>query len=475
MNLTTNKRTHYLLWALSLLIASVLWYLFLKSDGLRGGMDSYNHYLIAKYSFKHPELLLDYWGKPVYNLIAAPFSQFGIGGVVVLNIICLISSAWLAYYTAIRLGLKQAWLAFVLCLFSPIFLDQTISGLTEPLNALLLMGCIYLFATERWHAGLLLAGFLPFARSEGFVILAVLIFYVVLVRRDLRSLLLVLVGSLLFNLIGWYIEGKPFWVITENPYIKFQLSGDNVCGSGPIWHYLRWSHVTFGLLTSILIVTGAFRILLRAIRDRAIHLDLLVLAIFSAYFLAHTLIWALGMMGSCGYIRVMVVIAPLGVLIAVRGLEFIPKFRWRSAVIALFLAFVLYEPYKYYNYLYPVQITEEQQLYVEMYDWIKDTEYNDRSWMYMYPYLSMISNRDPSDSKEHIELWNTSLPYIEKGTVVIWDAHFGPNESRIPLESLLNSENYRLLRTFKPAKAILTLNNYEFEIYVFEKLVEKES
>ena len=106
----------------------------------------------------------------------------------------------------------------------------------------------------------LISGFLPYARTEGFVILAVILFFILFVKRDFKAFGFVLIGSLFFNTLGWIIEGKPFWIITENPYIKFQLSGENVCGSGSFFHYFRWGHATFGMLTMVLMAIGSIAI-----------------------------------------------------------------------------------------------------------------------------------------------------------------------------------------------------------------------
>ena len=112
--LNQKKIDSYLLVTFSILISVFLFLLAFESNGLSGGSDSYNHYLIAKNSWTYPSLFMDQWGKPIYNLIASPFAQFGLSGVIFLNILCLIFSGLLVYKTTFKLNLKFAFLGFLL-------------------------------------------------------------------------------------------------------------------------------------------------------------------------------------------------------------------------------------------------------------------------------------------------------------------------------------------------------------------------
>ena len=462
---------------LSVIVAVLLYVLFSYSEGLQGGMDSYNHYLIAKYSFKHPSLLLDYWGKPVYNFIALPFTQFGLNGSVILNILCLIGSSIFCFGIANKLGSKLPILAFFLCLLSPIFLDNTISSLTEPLNAFLLTWTLYLLLKERWAWGAIIAGFLPYARSEGFIIAAVIGLYLLFYEKNYKAVLLLLAGSIILNFTGWIIEGKPFWIITENPYLKFELSGGNICGSGSFIHYFRWGHVTFNLSVCLLLVASVFYLIKDLIAKQANKTVALITAIFVAYFAAHTVIWGIGMMGSCGYIRVMTVIAPLAAILGSLAFERLAKGLkpiLKNALLVLLFANAIYAPIKYYAYLYPLELSQEQNEFKKVYEFLNESQYTNSSWAYMYPYLSLMSNRDPWDKEEHIELWLTSLPYMDQGTIVIWDAHFGQNEGQIKEDYLRNNPEYELIEEFYPKESFSTQGGYPFHILVFKKLSSKK-
>lgn len=446
-------------------------------------MDSYNHYLIAKYSWQHPELFLDQWGKPLYNIIASPFAQLGLTGAVVFNILCLIGCSVLSYLISKDLDFQRPYLVYILVLFSPIFLDNIISSLTEPLCAFLVTWCIYLVSKDKLISGAILVGLLPYARSEGFIVLFVVGLYLILVKRRYRTIPFLLLGTFIFNCLGWLIEGDPFWVITQNPYISFELSGRNVCGSGGLSHYFYAGHYTFGTLTCVLIALAApvllFRLYLKQVGLTKFYKILLLLVTFGLYFGAHVFIWWQGMMGSCGYVRVMVVIAPIGALLAVYCFDFIVEkilglFTKSSLIKNLItiglILYAIYIPYRYYSYRYPLSISKEQEQYVKAADWLRQQNLETRRLIYLYPYLSVLTDSDPYDKEKHLDLWASTFAFTQNGDILIWDSHFGPNESNTPLERLEQDTSWVKIHKIIPDEQIITLNRADFEIHIFEKI-----
>ncbi|MFT5481183.1 MAG: hypothetical protein ACI9UJ_002294 [bacterium] len=465
------------------------YYVATLSPGVEGGMDSYNHYLISRFSWVHPkELLLDQWGKPLYNILASPFAQFGMMGVVTFNILLLIGTAWLAYFIAQKLHFKFAWIAFILCLSSPIWFDNTITGLTEPLNAFLLMVVLYLFTTKRTFTAAIVAGFLPFARSEGYVIIAVIGFYLLFVVKEYRAFGLLLVGSIVMNFVGWMVEGNPFWIYDTNPYIKYQIESsikkENICGNGILLHYAKALPYVLGKARMLLFAIGLALVSLRYIRRPKEHTNQLLFylcaGIFALYFVVHSIIWYKGTMGSCGYARVMVVIEPLAAIIMAVTLEmvlqwlhkiFVGSRKWLIYVMtALLLGYIVYEPIKIYGHKYPIDISDEQKLFVEVADWYNVQKYDDRMKYFLYPYFNILTDIDPKDTDHFIEIWSFDIRYAPKGSIVIWDGHFSPNEGNVPLEMLQNHQDFVEIKSFYPVKAFKTLNDYNFEIHVFERI-----
>jgi hypothetical protein len=480
--LNQNKIDNYLLITFSIVISALLILLTSQSSGLSGGSDSYGHYLIAKNSWNHPSLFLDQWGKPLYNLIASPFAQFGLNGVIAFNILCLLFSGLLVYKISRKLRLDIAFLGFLLTILSPVFLDNTISSLTEPLCALLVILTVYLFVFKKYTSTAILAGFLPYARSEGFIVLGIVALILILFKNQYKVVPYLFVGSVFLNTLGWIIDGDPFWVVTQNPYINFELSGVNICGNGGLFHYLYAGHYTFGFFVCIILLLTVSYFFGKLILNKKTkeHSMILIIMIFLAYFGAHVFIWWKGMMGSCGYVRVMTVIAPVVSLIVVYGMtklnnlvfSLTPKYGKiiTKTLTTLLIINTIYTPYRYYSYRYPLAISEEQEEYHKLLDWYKNQNFEQRTKIYLYPYFSIIADIDPYNQKEHLDFWASSLQFTKKGDILIWDSHFGPNESGTPLADLESNKSWKKINKIIPEHTLLTMNNQPFEIHVFEKI-----
>jgi hypothetical protein len=464
---------------------SLVMYLASLSEGVNGGEDSYNHYLIAKYSWKYPsDLLLDQWGKPIYNILASGFAQFGLLGLTFFNVLLWIASAWFVYWICKELGFKHAVIGFVLSLASPIFFDNLISGLTEPLFAFLLTLTVLLFVKDKLIPAAIIAGFLPYARSEGYVILAALGFYLIFIKKEFKPFLYLILGSVVLNFIGWAAEGDPFWIYTSNPYIHAQVENKQICGSGGALHYVRSLSWMMSKPRLFLFVLGGliltFTYLNNRKSDTQNKLVYVVLGTYALYFFVHSAIWYFGKMGSCGYQRVMLVIEPLAAILMAYPLEKLTK--WLSQVLpkklyllikvaGVLLAFyVLYQPWKIFKNNYPIEISKEQQLMVEVKDWYVEQGFEDRRKYFLFPFFNVIADIDPGDKERFIEIWSFDHHYAPVGSVVIWDGHFGPNEGQIPLEFLETHPDFKKIKSFYPNKPFKTLNDYDFEVHVFERV-----
>lgn len=468
----------YIALVISFIAGGIFWWLHKISPGLMGGMDSYEHFLISKYSWEYSYLFLDQWGKPLYTIFSSPFAQFGLSGVVFFNILCLVGTALFTFDIARIYRLNYPLLALIFVLFLPIFFDVIVSGLTEPFNAFVLALCLWLFAKEKYAWAAVISGFLPFVRSEGFVIIAAIGFYLVFIKRKYKYFVFLLVGSVVFNFIGWFIEGAPLWIFTNNPYIKAQVNDQNLCGSGSWYHYLRLTNAITGIWLGIFTAIGALGILFsRLIKNNKSQkiLDLFWIygGILVLYYCAHSFIWWKGVMGSCGYIRVMAVLAPVFAIMALFGLNQIAKniFGYKRVLILVFVLLntIFYKPILSNMSKYPLNIDAEQKLFIEVADWLKSSSYNDRPKVYLFPYLSVLMDVNHFDESHHKHFWHSEEWFFQSGDILIWDAHFGPNESRTPLKKITSDSSFKLIKKFKADPPSKTVNDLDFEVYVFEK------
>lgn len=92
-------------------------------------------------------------------------------------------------------------------------------------------------------------------------------FYLVVIEKQYKSLIWFVAGPIIFNAIGWMVEGDPLWIITNNPYIKAQVKGLNLCGSGSLFHYVKLSRFIFSLTGSVLVILGTLSALFYVVKS----------------------------------------------------------------------------------------------------------------------------------------------------------------------------------------------------------------
>ena len=64
---------------------------------------------------------------------------------------------------------------------------------------------------------------------------------------------------------------------------------------------------------------------------------------------------------------------------------------------------------------------------------------------------------------------------MKVGEIVIWDAHFGPNEGQMPLENLMNTPGFKLIHLTREHEPFIVLGGYTYEIYFFQRVPTDEA
>ncbi len=481
MALETSKifgKELLLVGALMLLLAVFFIFLALASEGVYGGADTYLHYSIAHYAFKHPHLFVDHWGKPLFTALASPFAQMGFVGLQVFNIIISLLSALLSYKVCKLLKLQYAWLSIILILFAPVYFILVFTGLTETLFGFVLILGVYLFFRKKYFLAALVISFLPFARTEGFIILPLFALALVSEKKWLPILLLP-AGFAFYSLVGYFHYHDFLWFFTQNPY----TGAVDIYGRGSLWHFVVSCPEIFGVGATLLILCGIIGFISPFIsQKKSGHLPvtevLLVLLPASLYFAAHSYLWWKGLNGSLGLIRVIAGIIPLTGIIGLKGanlfLPFIQKQTKTFILIGVFLfGFIIYEPFRLYSLPFPNG--PEEKVLDEAARWIEKEKLDQHKMYSVNSYLFFKLNCDPYDNNKV----SMSFPpqeqisnYVLPGELVIWDAHFGPNEGRIDLNSLLNNKYFLLRAIFLPDQSFVTMGGRPYEVYVFQRTTD---
>jgi len=463
----------------SFLILGVLFLFFaiisILSQGVYGGADNYVHYRIARYSFRHPEFFLDQWGKPVFTTMASLFAQYGFNGIKIFNILTGLLTAYFTFRIAQKLNYLFPLLVIIILCFMPMYFVLMISSLTEILLSFALIYSAWLFLNKKYYWFAVVASFIPFTRTEGFFLLPVFALPLLLEKKS-RIIPFLLTGTIFYSVIGLFVYQDFFWVFNTMPYI----GGNIIYGSGSLLHFIASYKVITGIVPALLILTGILILIFQSVRrSKENHFIanewMLIFLPFFIYLSLHSFLWWQGMGSSFGLTRVMAAVLPLASLLSLKGWNFIynllPKNRYVMPVIfTVLLFFLIREPFKRNSIPFPLTGTEA--VVNEASQWLRRSEYFNKKIYYYDPTFCFFLDINPYDNakiQEHVPDLEHPEAGIASGEIVVWDAHFSPNEGHLPLERLITNSHFTLLKKFEPAETIRVLGGYDFAVYIFRK------
>lgn len=476
--LLKGLRFHYIALFICLVFLIILKF---QSYGVEGGMDSWQHFLISKLAIKHPELLLDQWNKPVFTLITVLIAQGGMDALIYFNILCVTLGAFLFALAANNAGFKNSWLIIPFTVFMPELFLNVISGLTEPLSLLLVAIFTWLWSKNNYRSALILAGFLPFVRTEGFVIDGAIVLLAIY-DKQLRKLPWMLIGLLFMNTLGFAITGQLFWVITENPYWKHEVSGTFDPGSGNLFHFVHLARQMFGISLTILTVLGIGCLIFNVFKKRSVpSLILFAFCAFILYFSAHSLIYYLGVLGSHGLTRPMALLSPFIALLSFYAIQVILnafKFAHPEKLQIVLALIVVFNAYRETKFPLPVQVNrvaipfdKTQINFVKAGEWLKNNHLLDRVIVHQSPFFNCYFDKDPYDTKSSYYIWSIDQKndWSNDFTIVVWDGFSAKREGNMPLEWLQNNSHFKEIHFIegheKPAD-----DPQRYDIHIFEKV-----
>jgi glycosyltransferase involved in cell wall biosynthesis len=421
--------------------------------------DSIMHYLYSRSAVQYHEHFFYQWAKPLYVLITSPFTPLGFGAIKLFNLIVSTITLFFSFKTAKKLSIPGAWIAVVFIVFSPMMMIVTLSGLTEPLFACwLIIGIYALLGNRKWIAVTWLS-FLPFVRSEGLIILCMILLYLI-VKKFYRLIPLLLAGHIIYSLAGYSTHHNMLWVFNTLSYATLH----SAYGQGSWWHFVKNFPEVIGLPIFISLIVGLIYGLIAAVRKffarsrQAISDEelWLVYGCFVVYFAGHTAFWALGIFNSFGLLRVMVGILPLVAIIALRGFNaIVTLFNSRALAYSLLLLTVLF-PFIHTKYSFRWKrdfcLKADQQAELEMGNYIRRQypDYKKNIFYYEPPFVSVALDIDYFDSTHHKRFLNAfNENRFQPGCFLVWDDWFAPQEGGVELQQLIEDRRFQLLETFQ--------------------------
>lgn len=450
------------------IIAIILISLAIILDGTGGGGDSVFHYMYSKYAIEHPENFFNHWAKPVYTMLSCPFAQFGFIGIKLFNVLMSLIACYWGYKTLEVLKIKnREWYPTIL--FSIIlFVDVTLSGLTEPLSAAMIIIAIYFVFCKKDILGVCIISFLPFVRSEGLVMICVFLIYLI-VSRKYKFIPWLVTGHIIVAIIGYTYYKDFFWVFNKIPYAHLNSS----YGKGTWIHFFEQLYFHFGLIEYSLLIIGLITLLISVINKKSIVPEKLwlIYGCFVAFFFAHTCFWAMGIFNSMGLTRVFVSVVPLAAIIILDSINNIentinnflknktdiPKY---ILIIVIVIFPVLNTPSSY-KIPDDFKLEESQTLikkeivpYLKKRIDIKTIIVADIS-------IPFFLNLDPFDTtKVKITSKVNNLDALKKDEIIIWDNWFSVMEANLTLENLKKIHQIKIDTTFTSKSKSGKITNY---------------
>jgi hypothetical protein len=416
-----------------------------------GGGDAIVHYGISRYSWNHPLLFLDLWGKPLFTFFSSPFSQFGIGGLIGFNMVCSLATGLVCYGILKELTIKTPWLPiFILPLF-PLWSLLSSSTMTEIFLGLIFSLALFLAVRKRFLGFAILVSFAPFARPEGWLLIVLGLPFLI-GNGKYRLIPFLGTGLVIIGLWGAFLFKDIFWLFTSDPY----MGKSAYHNAGDFFHFFKrmgdfsgWYFFSLALLGSLLCL---FLKTTSYVKFPGSPL-LILLGWVWLYVLAHSYLFWKGSLGSAGLLRTLAPVLPgFAILISITVSRMLEPIKNHVFVIVLAFVFML-----------PVWFEREKTDFIKPDSgdtWLKKDIANEIKRNLQSEPLPVFStdptiwyycDLDPYDVTRFFEVSSLNkIPFLVREYCFFWDGHFGPTEKGVFLSELINKPNLQLLFAKEP-------------------------
>jgi len=393
------------------------------------------------------------------------------------NVLMGLLTAFFAWKLSRELKLNNSWLVVLLVLFAPIYFSLMFAALTEVTFSMLLILSLLFFFQRKYFWSAVVISFLPLVRTESVVLFPIFLLAFGL-KKQWKVLPFFTVG---FFLISWL--GRPFyhsfwWLITDMPY---KGGAADIYGHGTLFHFIIRTRGILGYPIAGLFCVGLVAGLWFWIKKDRFQLNqrfyflLLIPAGYLLYLAAHSYVWWKGIGNSLGLIRVIGAVTPLAAVTALFGFDVLAavfsKYRKTTvAVSALLLLWIVYAGAT--THLDGFKKSRPQQILTQVCNYLKQNGLEKYKIYYFSNYVPFRLGIDPFD-KNHSSEGVPPVPNISTvipdNSIIVWDAHFGPNEGRTPLDKLLDDNGLQVLNIFRPKIPFKVLGGYDYAVYIFQK------
>lgn len=400
--------------------------------------DGLEHYAISRDAWKNNTNFLNHWGKPFFILFSSGFAQFGFKVYTFFNVLVFASTIMISY--SILRHFRAPIIAFIVLPFVfisiPEYSQCVIAGLTEPFFGLLITILLWAIIYEKWLLFAIIASFVPFARSEGMLVISIAPF-VLMAYKQWKIIPFLITGFVIYALVGMWILDQPLWYFENDPYPI-----DSPYGKGNWSHYLMAVQDYTGLFNVLFFPFYIFGWLIWRSHHhkKAITAILFVSIIFFGIIAIHSYYWANGLRGSMGLTRIATQGTPAFITLGFIGLSYFLNelHKLTHTVIGIAISFLFV---KEINELILIREPNSFELNIE-----KSVAFvNDiRKTNKVYYFHPLIAYYNGHTTKETINNFHHQFTHLathanncfKPGDLLIRDSKFGPIEQGLSLEEL---------------------------------------
>jgi hypothetical protein len=399
------------------------------SDGLQ-------HYFTSQYAWSNHTFFLNHWGKPLFILFSSPFAQFGFKAYLFFNLIVFLLSVLIVF--SLFRKFKASPLAYfffpISCFLIPDYVEGVCGGMTEPFFGLLLLLILWLGVHQKWILFALVTSFLPFARSEGMLVILMAGVFL-LVIKEVKALPFLLIGFILYAFTGKLLLNDWMWYFNNDPYPE-----NSPYGNGTWYHYLQAFKRHIGIINFLLLPFISYYLyrLFKKGEKRLFLLFLFFIGIYILVIVVHSYLWANGLKGAMGLSR----LATLGVLpvlfFAVLSFNLvISQKNIVTLIVVVLLSALTVNQIAHYDL--PTKETEFHSSLKKAIQYTKK-HYSKKTY-YFHPMIAYYEGINTFDTKIKTTqsfglLSDEGIHYLRKGDCIIRDSQFGPVEQGMPFDRI---------------------------------------
>jgi hypothetical protein len=476
--------------------------------------DEMGHYLNMRDFWSNPGAILGNWPKTGYKLVMVVPSLMGYQGVLFFNSLIASLTVYMTYVLLREYKVKYAFLgAFILAL-QPLFFDLSFRSYAEIFSGLLFLLVIYFYKKDKLLISGLILGYIFTVRQEVAVV-GLIMAVMFAMRKNFIAIIALGVFPLLYMFAGYLQTGDPMFIINEMKNVgEMDFGGAN---RGAM-HYFKMYIFIVGPVCLALFLSGYLGFIGKNAKEYFKRYDL-VYIIFTLMFLIPVALMIKGV--NPGTWRYLLPISPLAAFFAAVGLNNIADAKFKNIYLGIagFLALVtlaflshksngldVTEVSEYtkilflglfiavtliasrsnsQKYLNTVAIAgiifaagylimnfesrklnPENEAIIKIGEYVNTPEIKDKNVYYTNSNILFFGDIFGERGKKFQTLNMENLSKSPKGSIIIWDTHYGyrPEYKKdVKLDVLRDSTNYKLLTQFMST-------DRKFAAYAFEKL-----